>query len=369
MALSGLDPVERGAEAEDAGGAGGGPLLACRDRTPLLEPGPEPLDQVAVLGTKSGQATASSLRLVGIAGLALRERTRSRKAPELWPRSRTTQSGTDGSRSSSAIGSSCTWPGAAARAAARPAPSATQAFEAAARVAERLPSVASRRATPFGRARGLVVRPDRGAVEEGHAEPAAAPAPARGGESGRPAATGGSTAVRPAPTGRARPGWPATSRRSGAAGRLLRRRGGDRAVRPRPWPAPPRPAAPKPPPARPRTPPPPAAPAACAGGEGSPQTLTDSVCGTRGETQACQVPASSALPTSRSSPASRRRRVRVRRPDTRCLAAEKDGAQHVGPGTAARCDTRQARVPALLRSCPPAGSRRVSFPARPRGRG
>src|ERR1051325_2210690 len=43
-----LDPVHGGGHAEHAHEAAGRLLVACRDCTPLLEPGPEPIDGVAV---------------------------------------------------------------------------------------------------------------------------------------------------------------------------------------------------------------------------------------------------------------------------------------------------------------------------------
>src|SRR3982751_1775389 len=43
-----LDPVHGGGHAEHAHEAAGRLLVACRDRAPLLEPGPETLDAVAV---------------------------------------------------------------------------------------------------------------------------------------------------------------------------------------------------------------------------------------------------------------------------------------------------------------------------------
>src|SRR5690348_5548740 len=48
-ALLAFDPVEGGGHAEDAHEGAGGLLVAGGDGAPLLEPGPEALDQVAVV--------------------------------------------------------------------------------------------------------------------------------------------------------------------------------------------------------------------------------------------------------------------------------------------------------------------------------
>src|ERR671912_2634338 len=48
LGLLGLEPVESGSEAEDAHEAGGGLLVAGRNRAPLFQPRPEPLHVVAI---------------------------------------------------------------------------------------------------------------------------------------------------------------------------------------------------------------------------------------------------------------------------------------------------------------------------------
>src|SRR3954465_4265133 len=122
---------------------------------------------------------------------------RSPKASAAKPRSPTIQPGPSGRQSSrpGAIGSSCAGPGASAKAMARPRPSGitqafhaslsrkpfTQAFHAS---LSRKPWCRNRRESgpaphahlapccrpPFFRARRLVVSPDGGAIDEGHAE-------------------------------------------------------------------------------------------------------------------------------------------------------------------------------------------------------
>src|SRR4051812_20700347 len=57
-----LEPIEGGCEGEDAHEAGGGLFVAGRNRAPLLQPRPQPLDHVAVVvhpvGTGDGLLVA-----------------------------------------------------------------------------------------------------------------------------------------------------------------------------------------------------------------------------------------------------------------------------------------------------------------------
>src|SRR3982751_6789936 len=61
-----LDPVHGGGHAEHAHEAAGRLLVACRDRTPLLEPGPETLDAVAVHGRACESLKTSMLLRPGM---------------------------------------------------------------------------------------------------------------------------------------------------------------------------------------------------------------------------------------------------------------------------------------------------------------
>src|SRR3954449_12650945 len=70
-----LDPIHGGGHAEHAHEAAGRLLVACRDRTPLLEPGPETLDAVAV-HVDPGRARDGRLIALG------RDRRTCGKAPD-----------------------------------------------------------------------------------------------------------------------------------------------------------------------------------------------------------------------------------------------------------------------------------------------
>src|SRR3954453_21120942 len=110
-----------------------------------------------------------------MAGRAPRFQMRSRKASEAKPRSPTIHPGTSGRQPSSpgARGSSCACPGASAKAMARPRPSAiTQVLCRSRRESGQAPRarLALGCRPPFFRARRLVVSPDIGAIEEGHAK-------------------------------------------------------------------------------------------------------------------------------------------------------------------------------------------------------
>src|SRR5215207_7153411 len=99
----------------------------------------------------------------------------SRKAWLLKPRSATTHFGTPGkqARSGTAWGSSWAWPGARMKATARPSPSAITHALVPYPPRERPSASRSSRSllvAPFFRARRLVVSPDAGAIDEGHAE-------------------------------------------------------------------------------------------------------------------------------------------------------------------------------------------------------
>src|SRR3954453_19004322 len=104
----------------------------------------------------------------------------SRKAWLLKPRSATTHFGTPGkrSRSGTACGSSCAWPGARMKATARPSPSAITHARSRTPWSHTPhasgPALHAHRAPgwwpPFFRPRRLVVRPDAGAVQKRHPE-------------------------------------------------------------------------------------------------------------------------------------------------------------------------------------------------------